>query len=148
MSDQADIIALLKRSSIFGQVAEATFDDIAAITEHKTLDEGDPVYQLGDDALDVFVVENGRVRFTLGVGNRAGSSASIMTEGQVFGWAALVEDQPRRLATATCLERSSVLAINGEDLLKIFDRDTAAGYSVMRRLAAMIARNFMEVLSS
>jgi CRP-like cAMP-binding protein len=148
MSDQADIIALLKKTTIFGEVADATLGEIAAIAERRALDEGDAVYQLGDDALDVFVMESGRVRFTLGVGNRAGSSDSIMTEGQVFGWAAMLEDQPRRLATASCLEPSTLLAINGGDLLKIFDRDSAAGFRVMRQLAAMIARNFMEVLSS
>ncbi|MFB3149707.1 MAG: cyclic nucleotide-binding domain-containing protein, partial [Alphaproteobacteria bacterium] len=76
------------------------------------------------------------------------ASGSVMTAGTIFGWAALLEAQPRRLATATCLEPSRVLAINGRALLQIFDRDTAAGYTVMRRLAAMIARNFMETLSS
>ena len=71
-----------------------------------------------------------------------------MTEGQIFGWAALLDDQPRRVATASCLENSSVLVVDGVALLEIFARNTDAGYLVMRRLAGMIARNFMDVLSN
>ncbi len=66
-----------------------------------------------------------------------------MTSRMVFGWAALVEDQPRRIATAVCLEPSSVLAIRGDKLLDVFEKDPRAGFLVMRRIAAMIARNFM-----
>ena len=148
MPDQTETIDLLRQSAILSDLSADTLDRIAAITERRTYDEGDAVYQIGDDALEVFIVATGRVRFTLGVGNRAGSSDSLMTTGHVFGWAALIEDQPRRLATAECLEPSELLAVEGSALLDVFEADTAAGYSVMRRLAAMIARNFMEVLAS
>lgn len=148
MPDQTETTDLLRQSEILSDLSADTLDRIAAITARRTYDEGDAVYQIGDDALEVFIVAKGRVRFTLGVGNRGGSSGSLMTAGHVFGWAALIEDQPRRLATAECLEPSEVLAVRGSTLLDIFEADSAAGYSVMRRLAAMIARNFMEVLTS
>lgn len=71
-----------------------------------------------------------------------------MSGRMVFGWAALVDDQPRRVATAECLEDSVVLAISGQHLLEILEAHPQAGFLVMRRLAAMIARNFMDVGAS
>ena len=138
----------LRNTELFQDLSDETLQAITDLATVTSYEDGDSVYELGDDADDLYLVDSGRVRFSLGVGNRPRASGSVMTAGKIFGWAALLEAQPRRLATATCLESSRLLAINGRALLQIFDRDTAAGYTVMRRLAAMIARNFMETLSS
>ncbi len=148
MSEKTAVLETLKSASQFANLSEDTLDAIAEITVRRNYEEGDSVYSLGDDARDIFVVASGRVRFSLGAGNRPGASGSIMTEGQLFGWAALVDDHSRRVATATCLENSSLLVIDGGNLLEIFGQDTAAGYLFMRGLAGMIANNFMDVLSN
>lgn len=148
MHEKSAVLEALKGAELFAGIADETLEAIADITVRRNYEEGDSVYQLGDDASEVFLVASGRVRFSLGAGNRPGASASIMTEGQIFGWAALLDDQPRRVATASCLENSSVLVVDGVALLEIFARNTDAGYLVMRRLAGMIARNFMDVLSN
>ncbi|MGI9382250.1 MAG: cyclic nucleotide-binding domain-containing protein [Methyloligellaceae bacterium] len=148
MSEQASILESLRGASLFEGISESALEAISGITLRRNYEEGDSIYELGDDAAEVYVVESGRVRFSLGVGNRAGVSGSIITKGQIFGWAALLDDQPRRVATASCLENSTVLVIDGRQLLEAFESNTDAGYLVMRRLAAMIAANFMEVLTN
>ena len=42
-----------------------------------------------------------------------------------------------------CLEDADLLAIDGTQLLAIFDSQPAAGYLVMRRLAKRIASDFL-----
>ena len=148
MSERASILESLKGAALFEGISEGAREAIADITVRRNYEEGDSVYELGDDAAEVYVVESGRIRFSLGVGNRAGVSGSMITKGQIFGWAALLDDQPRRVATASCLENSTVLVIDGRQLLQTFESDAAAGYLVMRRLAAMIAANFMDVLAN
>ena len=148
MNENTAIPEMLKRASQFADFSENTLESIAGITRYCNYEEGDSIYSLGDDASDIFVVASGRVRFSLGAGNRAGASGSIITEGQMFGWAALIDDHPRRVATALCLENSSLLVVDGRKLLDIFDNDSAAGYLFMRGLAGMIANNFMDVLSN
>jgi toluene monooxygenase system ferredoxin subunit len=148
MDDSAELTERLRRSDFLRDVSPGSLAGIARIAERESFDEGDPIYQLGDPATDLFIVESGRIRFTLGVGNRGGTSGSVISEGQVVGWAAVLEDQPRRLATALCLEDSKVIRINGAKLLAIFDGDTASGYAVMRRLATMIAHDLTEVLTA
>jgi toluene monooxygenase system ferredoxin subunit len=61
----------------------------------------------------------------------------------VFGWAALLESHPQRIASARVLEEAAVLRINGRKALALLEADPATGYVVMRRLAGLIARFFV-----
>ena len=139
-----DLIASLEATSLLAGLSPETYAELARLARRLHYEEGDTVYRIGDPALDVLIVLEGRVRFTIGVGNRPESSGSIFSAGGALGWAALVEDQPRRIATAVCMEDSTLIALNGEHLLAVFERDTRAGYLVMRRLAKMIANDFIE----
>lgn len=145
MTETVNKIKALGRAELFKGIDQAILEKIAAVAELREYEESDVIYQLGDDSDDVHVLISGRVRFTLGVGNRGQSSGSIMSGRMVFGWAAVVDDQPRRVATAACLEDSIVLAVSGRRLLEILEQEPEAGFIVMRRLAAMIARNFMDM---
>ncbi len=144
MSKSEDKIKTLKQAYLFAGVADRTLSRLAEIAEFHHYKDGETIYKFGDDATDAYVLVSGRVNFTLQFGDKAQSSGSIMTSRQVFGWAALIEHQPERVATAVCIEPSSVLAINGDQLMTIFEEDTAGGFKVMRRLCSMIARNFLD----
>jgi len=137
----------LAKAELFRDLSTESLARVAALSQSQSLEEGDAVYTLGDDAEHLYVLTEGRVRFSLGVGNRPKGSGSIIEPISVFGWAALLEDQPRRLATAACLENSTVLAISGPALLRAFEGDQAAGFQVMRRLATMITRDFLYDMS-
>mgnify|MGYP001558958650 FL=1 len=137
---------LLRQAPLFAGVSESALAEIARATRVEKFDEGDRVYEFGDDAEAIYLVVAGRVRFSIGVGNRAGTD-SVMGPGQVFGWAALIDENPRRVATADCLEPCTIYVLPAQALLGIFDRDRASGYLVMRRLAGLIARDFMSVLA-
>ena len=134
-----DIQASLKKSSLLADLPADTYAALARIARRVHCEEGDILYNIGDPARDVFVVIGGRLRFTIGVGNRG----SVFGPGDAIGWAAFLEDQPRRIATAVCLEDADLLAIDGTQLLAIFDSQPAAGYLVMRRLAKRIASDFL-----
>ena len=137
----------LKNTDLFQDLSNQALEAIAEFATPASFEEGDNIYQLGDDAPYLYFLESGRVRFTLGVGNRPDSSGSLILPGKIFGWAALLHEQPRRVATASCLEDSMVYAIPREKLLELFEHDHAAGYQVMGRLATTIATDFISVLS-
>lgn len=142
----AEIKDLVRQSPFFDGVSDRTLEEIVRIARKETFDEGDRVYELGDDANDVYLVVSGRVRFSMGVGNRAGTD-SIMGPRQAFGWAALIDERPRRVATAVCLEASTICVIPARGLLELFDKDRVSGYPVMRRLAGQITRDLLSVLA-
>ncbi len=137
----------LKKTDLFQDLSDHALEAIAGFAVQATIEEGDNIYQLGDDANDLYFLESGRVRFSIGVGNRPDGSGSLILPGKIFGWAALLQELPRRVATASCLEDSTLYVIPREKLLELFEQDHAAGYQVMRRLATTIAGDFVSVLS-
>ena len=139
-----DIVETLARTSILRGVQEPTLQKIASIAVPQTIVEGDILYEMGDPAQDLYVVESGRLRFTMGGGQRIEGAGSVILPGDILGWAALVADLPRRIASVVSLEHSELLRIEGRALLGIFDEDAQAGYLVMRRLAKMITQSFLE----
>ncbi len=147
MSDTSKAVEVLGRSSLFVGLKLDAIAAIAALAREVRLEEGDDVYRLGDPATAVYVVVSGRVRFSLGVGNRAGAH-TVMEAGEAFGWAALLGNEPRRVATATCLEDSVLLSLDGSALTALFERDTATGFTVMRRLADRISRDLLSALTT
>ncbi len=145
---EGDAMVTLQHVPLLRGVPDATLARIAALAQRMTFDEGDTVYALGDDARELFFVVRGRVRFSMGVGDRKAASGSIMTTGDGFGWAALLENSPRRVATASCLEDSTLLAVDGRKILDVFESDTRSGFIVMRRLAENISRDLLSVLAT
>jgi len=125
---------------LFNGLAGATLEKLAALAKRESHPSGAVLYRPGDPAEDFFVLDSGRIEFLIGRGDRAAPGGFMLKKGEVFGWAALLEGTPARIASARCLEDSSVLRINGRSALRVLESDPAAGFTVMRRLAALIAR--------
>jgi CRP-like cAMP-binding protein len=143
-ASQADAIAILGQTPILQGVSPATIAKIAAIAAPLAVDEGEILYSLGDPARSAYIVISGRLRFTLGGDGRPEASGSIIPPGDILGWAALLVDQPRRIATVMTLEPCRLLDIEGKVLLQLLDDDPRAGFLVMQRLAKMITQSFLE----
>jgi len=143
-TDRAEVLAVLRGTAILAGVSERTLAKIARAARRRRFEEDDRVYEMGDPAENLYVVAAGRLRFTLGGGSRIEGKGSIIQPGDILGWAALVADLPRRIATVVSLERSELLEIRGEALLDILAADPQAGFLVMQRLARMIAQTFLE----
>ncbi|HZS83228.1 MAG TPA: cyclic nucleotide-binding domain-containing protein [Stellaceae bacterium] len=135
---------ILGSTAILRGVGPATLKRIAAIARPLSIDEGETLYSIGDPARSAYAVITGRLRFTLGGDGRPEGSGSMLPPGEIFGWAALLIDQPRRIATVVALEDCRLLEIQGKALLRILEDDTAAGFLVMQRLAKMITQSFLE----
>jgi len=130
----------LSSSELFKGLEEATLARLAQLGKVEVHDAGSTLYGVGESADDIYILESGRVEFLLGRDERTSRAGFVLRTGEVFGWAALLDGQPSRLARATCLEKSSLLRINGKEVLKILESDPRAGYLVMRRLSELIAR--------
>ena len=130
----------LNAAELFAGISDETLAAIAELAQKEERAAGSICYDFGDPADDFFVLEAGRVEFLIGRDERLSPAGFMLRKGEVFGWAALLENQPQRIARATCLEQSQLLRINGEQTLELLERDSASGYLVMRRLSSLIAR--------
>lgn len=125
---------------LFHGLDRAILEKLGALARRETHEPGDVLYRPGDPANDLFVLDSGRVEFLIGRGDRIAPGGFMLKKGEVFGWAALLDGYPARIASARCLEASTLLRINGKAALRVLESDPAAGFVVMRRLAGLIAR--------
>jgi len=130
----------LGAAELFAGISEKTLADLLALAAKMESGAGTALYDFGDAADDFFVLESGRVEFLIGRDERVSPAGFMLRKGEVFGWAALLENQPQRIARATCLEPSQLLKINGKQALQVLENDPASGFIVMRRLSSLIAR--------
>ena len=130
----------LNVGELFSGIADATLAALTGLAKPEEFAEGSTLYKPGDPADDFFVLDAGRVEFQIGRDERTSPAGFMLRKGEVFGWAALLDDHPARIATARVLEKSTLLRINGKAALKVLESDAASGYLVMRRLSALIAR--------
>jgi toluene monooxygenase system ferredoxin subunit len=135
-----DTPGALDVGELFAGIAEGTLAQINVLGRREVYQQGGILYEVGDPAEDFYVLESGRVEFLIGRDERTRPAGFMLRKGEVFGWAALLESQPIRIAKATCIERSTLLRINGKRALKVLEADPASGYLVMRRLSSLIAR--------
>jgi len=141
---EIDNLGILRATEILRGVSEPTLEKIAGVARPQRVEEGETLYSVGDPARSAYVVAAGRLRFILGGDGRPAAQGTIIPAGDILGWAALLADQPRRIATVIALEDCLLLDIDGAALLRILDQDSRAGYLVMQRLAKMITQSFLE----
>ncbi|HEX5463499.1 MAG TPA: Rieske 2Fe-2S domain-containing protein [Burkholderiales bacterium] len=127
-------------AELFTDLPQQTLHDVMALAKREEHAAATTLYAEGDPAEDFFVLDSGRVEFLVGRGERSSPAGFMLRKGEVFGWNALLENQPRRIAKATCIENSVTLRINGREAIAILERDPASGYRVMRKLSALISR--------
>lgn len=130
----------LNVGELFNGIAGSTLEALTKLAQREEFDAGRVIYKPGDPAQDLFVLESGRVEFQIGRDERVNPAGFMLKKGEVFGWAALLENQPQRIASARALEKSALLRLNGKQVLKLLESDPASGFLVMRRLSGLIAR--------
>ena len=121
----------LDAAELFAGISDATLrgDRRRWRSARNTSGRGSVCYDFGDPADDFFVLESGRVEFLIGRDERMSPAGFMLRKGEVFGWAALLENQPRRIARATCLEQSRLLRIDGRQTLAAAGERSGVGLS-------------------
>ena len=129
---------VLGQARFFAGLGKAQIERVAAIGQRRSFPQDTRIYTVGDKVDDFYVLADGMVRFTLGLGKRETSAGDIIRRGDVFGWAPLVEGNPRRIATAYCLTACEVIAIDGAKLNALMEGDPGLGFALMRKLAVLL----------
>ena len=130
----------LNVGELFNGIGAATLEALAGLARREEFAAGATLYKPGDRVEDFFVLESGRIEFQIGRDEHANPAGFMLKRGEVFGWAALLDNQPHRIASARALEDSVLLRVNGKQALQLLESDSASGFVVMRRLSALIAR--------
>ncbi|MFQ5886967.1 MAG: ATP-binding protein, partial [Anaerolineae bacterium] len=104
---------------------------------------GVTIFEEGDAADYLYIVEDGKVVLEMELELRPYASPKqttieVATEGEAFGWSALVEPHIRTLS-AKCVERAKVIVIKGSDLLDLFESEPHIGYRMTEMVTRIVA---------
>ena len=140
--DADELVEILRQTMPLQVAGEDLLRRIAATGRRVRYKALEVLYEVDDIADDLYIIVSGEVRHTLGPGAHAQEPTKVLGKGDVFGWAALLEQTPRRLARAVCTQPAEIVRIGGDALLKVLAKDPDIGDVVMSRFATMITREF------
>ena len=126
----------IQEAELFKGIASHIIDEIAELVSEEAFPLGHVIFQKGDFADSLFILEEGEINIT--IQGRKSISFQVNQSGNIFGWSALVEPN-QYTATAECVKESKVIKIDGDRLIRIFEKHPSEGMTVMKRLAGVVA---------
>ncbi len=130
----SEIINSLQACRLFSAVDRGYLVSIEPQLKTIQLDTDDKVYNAGELVPRLFVIVEGAVRLNLAFLEGYSPFVTIVKAGRFFGEHYIFDDKPC-LATATCVEPSTLILLNTELFFKVFGEQP----SVSQRLAHGLA---------
>jgi CRP/FNR family cyclic AMP-dependent transcriptional regulator len=127
------------RSLAFVEGMESSqLDRLASICVPVAWDAGAIIYQDGEAASPLYLIEAGRVGIELALPGRDIVTILTVEPGEVFGWSGLFYQRPKTARARAVLPTRGV-AFDAERLRAFCDADCAFGYAVTRRLLELVS---------
>jgi len=131
----------IQELELFQRLPSHIINEVAELVVEESYPAEHVLFRKGEDADYLYLLEDGQVAVTV-EGERK-IVFPIIESGAIFGWSALVE--PRKYtASAEFVMDSKVMKLDGERMLRLFERHPAEGLLIMRRLAGVVARRLLE----
>lgn len=140
--DRPKTSEVLAGTAPFQILSSELLNEIGNLAVHLSFSPGEKIYSRGDAATKIYVVLSGSVEHILGPDLGVTNLMKIVGPGEVFGWAALLKEQPYRLAETRCIEPTEVLCIGAKEMFAILACDPGATKRLMSEFAAIIERDF------
>jgi CRP/FNR family transcriptional regulator, cyclic AMP receptor protein len=125
---------LLAGVDLFRSLSDDALQRVMAAAAARSLRRGDVLFDEGDDATELFIVESGRVAIANRSPDGRESVVALMTAGDLFGEMSMFDDMGRS-AQARALETSVVHAVPYAAITKELEEDPRLLWSVVELLA-------------
>ena len=135
---------LLANVPLFESLTDDDVDALASRLDTVDYDEGDVIFNQGDEGSSLFVVEDGAVDISYGEGKSKFCLATLFP-GQYFGELSLFDGAPRS-ATATTIKRTRVIRLDREALVEFVNGSPAAALRIIGEMSERL-RQTNELMS-
>src|SRR5258708_11324226 len=135
---------LLANIPLFESLTE---DDLAALSgrlEEIDYNEGDVIFNQGDEGSSLFLIEDGAVEISYGEG-KAKVRLAALFNGQYFGELSLFDGAPRS-ATATAAKPSRLIRLDRKDLVDFVNKNPSAALRIIAEMSERL-RQTNELMS-
>jgi CRP/FNR family transcriptional regulator, cyclic AMP receptor protein len=140
---QRSLIEEIQNIPWFNELTPAQVEQLAAISRIAEFHPEEIVFHEGDRTDFMYVVLSGQIlaeNYIPSLGDQGVLHAEPL---DVIGWSCLTPMVRQRIATARACQPSRLLAIEGEALASLCDSDRDLGYVIMRRVANIVASQFL-----
>jgi CRP-like cAMP-binding protein len=130
---------LLGENPWFAALGEPQFEALLAIASKAVWPAGTEIFREGGHNENIYLICNGQVALDISVPMRGRTTILTLSEGDVFGWSAVLPVVKTRTASARAVHDTLAVAFDGPALLAACEQDHELGYHVFRRLTNVVA---------
>lgn len=141
----------LKTVDLLKGLGENQLVSIQGGSEEKKVLRGKKFFGEGEDAKDLWVIADGRVDLCFELPARTPAeiiTVSSASAGETFGWSCFVPPYKQRFSAYASGQMSTVLRLEKEFLVGLFENDFDMGRRIMTNLASIISRQFVQLQNS
>lgn len=127
----------------FNELTPIQIERLAKISRIQQLQPDEVLFREGDRVDCLYIILSGEVvleNYIPTLGNHIVAHAEAL---DVVGWSCLTPVVRQRTATVKSVKLSRIISINGEALLNLCKEDPDLGYIIMRRVANIVASQFL-----
>lgn len=133
---------LLREYAVFSALTNAELEKIAGSGLEKEYEAGATIYQAGDPAEEILLIQEGKVAVQIALPKTAAQASrrltvDIMTGSEVLDWSAIIEPYTHTF-TAACLQKVKVLSLSGIKLRWLLQDDPRIGYGVLKGIINVV----------
>jgi CRP/FNR family cyclic AMP-dependent transcriptional regulator len=130
----------ISQFSLFRGLPDSLLKEIAAIGKETSAKKGEFVFREGEKADQLHFLVSGSIALRVNLTSKP-EHVTVSFVGkpyESFGWSGVVPPY-HYTSSAICEEDSQILVVPGEKFLQILEKHPEAGFTVMRRIAEIIA---------
>ena len=138
-------IELLRRYPLFAGQDLDMLKQIAKLAHEKEIEEGALLFFEGEVAKMLYLVLEGGITLTMNVGDVGvyrEESLTPLRNGEVLGWSAIVEPHFYSMG-AKAVEKTHLIAFEGEALRQLLDNHPDFGYHFMKKLSIVVGQRLV-----
>ena len=124
----------VRREALLQGLNEEEIQQVLSIGEVKFYKPDDIVFEEGDEAVHIYVVEEGK----LAIQTKEKETIYAATAGDILGWSTLMLPYIRT-ASAVAVEKARVVVIEQARLQKFCEQNLPIGYKITRNVGRIIA---------
>ena len=144
----ASLKKALAKFELFMWLTDDELEKVAALSREENFAAGISIMAEGATATDLYMVEEGQARVEMSLSVYPGmvqdSLVEIIPKGEPFGWSAVIGSRVYTM-TARAMEPLKVIAIDGEKLLALFNKNPDIGFKVMEGLVSVVSQRVRSV---
>ncbi len=125
---------------LFKDVSQDVLGKIASISEELSFKEGEIIFREGERANKLHFLISGSIALRVNIMTKPESVtvSFVSKSNECFGWSGLISPH-HYTATAFCEENSTIMTLEGQQLLNILTENPDAGFKVMHRMANLVS---------